>query len=142
MIIPEMLADLMAARKTLALVSERKVAAYKIFQDNIVGLLSVVAEASDQVTRLEADIKSDVLAEYAQMGNKTPYPGVQVKEMTRLDYESSKALEWAKRTGVALLLNTKTFETLVKADPEEFPFVEIFKVPQVQIAQDLEKVLG
>ena len=142
MTIPESLMALLVERRALAAQQENKARAYEVFMGNISFLLNNLEETSKRVAALEAAIRADTLAEYDQMGVKNPYPGVQVKEMTRLDYESSKALEWAKRTGVALLLNTKTFETLVKADPEEFPFVEIFKVPQVQIAQDLEKVLG
>ena len=140
MIIPEMLADLMVARKVRNVLLEKKISAYKVFEDNLSNLLHCLDEADERVMTLEGHIRDDTLAEYARTGNKIPCPGVQVKEMTRLSYEVSTALAWAKRTGVALTLNVKTFETLAKADPEEFPFVDFIKVPQAQIAQDLEKI--
>ena len=142
MIIPEMLADLMAARAFRAALREKKAEKYRVFEYTISNLLFSLDEAEQKVESLEANIRDDTLAEYAQMGNKTPYPGVVVKIMTKLDYDATQALERAKKTGLALQLNVKVFEALAKADPREFPFVQVSKVPQVQIAQDLEKVLG
>ena len=141
MTIPELLADLMAARAFRAALREKKAEKYRVFEYTISNLLFSLDEAEQKVGSLEANIRDDTLVEYAQMGNKSPYPGVVVKEMTYLTYNYEMALQWAKERQVVLSLHVKAFEALAKADPREFPFVRVSKVPQVQIAQDLEKAL-
>uniref|UniRef100_A0A6H2A495 Uncharacterized protein n=1 Tax=viral metagenome TaxID=1070528 RepID=A0A6H2A495_9ZZZZ len=88
----------------------------------------------------EATLRFLTLAAYETTGEKKPCPGVEVKIMSHLVYETSDALEWAMKHGVALQLDKETFERWAKASVLDF--VSMSEEAQVQIATDLEKAIA
>lgn len=57
-------------------------------------------------------------------------------------YDKEEAFRWAIEHGLALKLEEKVFENLVKGNPASFKFVTLQNAPKVTIVQDLEKVLA
>lgn len=95
-----------------------------------------------EVEAAEARLKADVVAAYQATGDTAPAWGVKVKLQTVLDYQEEAALEWARRTGLALIpesLDRKAFEKLAKATTLDF--VTANTVPQAQVATDLSPAL-
>ncbi len=76
---------------------------------------------------------------YNETGNKAPAPGVGIRERVFLQYENKVAFDWAKAHKIALMLDTKAFEKIAKADPPDF--VKTITEPQATIAGDLEKYI-
>jgi hypothetical protein len=72
--------------------------------------------------------------------NKKIVPGVEIKMRSSMTYPPADALAWAKETGLALVLDAKTFEKI--AASTDIPFVKKHELPQAQIATDLNKLLG
>jgi hypothetical protein len=95
--------------------------------------------------KAESILRERAVDFYNETKNKLPAPGVEVKLYQVLNYEEPKALEWAKQSGIALKLDTKAFEKVVKAmdfasgRPD---FVEIKEEARCTIATDLAKVLN
>ena len=72
--------------------------------------------------------------------NKQVAPGIVIRVLTKLQYDATEALKWAKHHDVALMLDRTLFEKIAKVTPPEF--VEIVVEHQATIATDLEKALG
>ena len=89
-------------------------------------------EAEDKLRKLTIEI-------FNQTGNKTPTPGVGIREITKLTYEPKEALKWAMEHQIALSLDKKSFEGFARATPLDF--VKITQEPQAIIATDLSKYL-
>ena len=88
----------------------------------------------------EGLLRDMTVSEYNKTGSKAPAPGVGIREITKLDYDGKIAFDWAKAHEMALMLDTKAFEKIAKADPPDF--VKITTRPQATIATDLGKALG
>lgn len=143
------LKELMDARQTLAKLKIEKESSYKAWLEANELLFSLVNGAANMVTDLETAIKDAVIADYSDSQNalyhiKTPYVGLQVKEMTRVDeYDTFEVMAWGvKHEGLCLKVDRTAFEATVRANPDAFlGMATVSKIPQVQIAQELEKVL-
>ncbi len=86
----------------------------------------------------EATLRALTLKAYTETGNKAPAPGVGIRELTILNYDSKAAFDWAKAHRMALKLDVQAFERIAKADPLDF--VAISKEPQATIAVELVEI--
>jgi len=84
----------------------------------------------------EATLRELTLIAYAETGNKAPAPGLGIREVTKLEYDTKVAFTWAVEHTMALRLDTSAFEKIVKASPLDF--VTVSQVPQATIATQLE----
>jgi len=98
-----------------------------------------VKVAADVMLETMTRLRQYAVSIYAKTGNKTPFPGVAIRSMTRLQYDAAEALKWARHHDVALSLDKGTFEKIAKVTPPEF--VEIIIEPQATIATDLVAAL-
>ncbi len=109
----------------------------------IVGL----REAMEAQTRAEEALREAGLKEYEASkdsegnGNKQPFPGVGIRVRERVVYDKGEALLWAIDHKIALLLDSRVFEHLMKASPGLPDFVDIQEEVTATIATDLGKVL-
>lgn len=110
-------------------------------QDNA-ALLQAVKDTAAATAVADAELRALVLAHYRATGEKAAAPGCGVRLVTALGYDNKQALEWAKGTGMALVLDTKAFEQIAKASPGSFPFVVVEQVPQATVATDLDEALA
>jgi len=141
MIINEQVQCVASYREKLASLKTARDVAYQQWQKDNELLLKDLAETSAVLEEEEATLRVHALIEYGETQNKNPAPGVSVKIFIRLDYEAKEALAWAINHTVALQLDKKLFENLVKAMPVKPDFVTSREEPQAQIASDLSKIL-
>lgn len=109
------------------------------FEATIVSELSAKRGCTAMLEQAEAALKALTLAHYEQTGEKKPVVGVQVKEITALDYDKAVAFEWAKERKMAVVpesLDVKAFEKIAKATPLDF--VTEIVTPRAEIASKLE----
>ena len=88
----------------------------------------------------ENSIRWDAVTIFKDTGEKKPHEAVEVKEITKLDIDMLKALEYAKtELPQALTLDQKVFQKVIRALPEEKvpDCVKISKVPSAYIASNL-----
>ena len=69
--------------------------------------------------------------------SKTPTPGVGIRLMTTVTYDKDLAFQWASDHSVALRLNTKAFESAVKAGIVPSSVAKIHEEPISTISQIL-----
>ena len=95
----------------------------------------------DQLNELTSEVRDDTLKAYAATGNKSPFPGMGIRVTTRLDYDSTKARDWALEHNHVNLLTVKAkeFEAMAKAVKPDF--VTILEEPTTTMATDLDKAL-
>ena len=98
------------------------------------------------LTELETEIKEAALFDFRVTGNKKPFDGVGIREMTRYDYEMVGAVKWAKENAPMVVYETvdkKKFEKILSVtEPETLPeYIHVFKEPTVTIASDLSVYL-
>jgi hypothetical protein len=108
-------------------------------------LIQNVRDDAASVAAQETAIKAIVADDYAVTVNKTPCPGVTVKEFETLQYDEAAAFAWAKEKGLAIIpesLDRKAFEKIAKAAGGAIAGAHVIVEPRVQIATDLEKALG
>ena len=84
----------------------------------------------------EAELRERTLKAYKETGNKAPAPGVGIREVTKLDYDTKVAFDWAIEHTMALKLDVSAFTKIVKASPPDF--VKVSLEPQATIATNLE----
>lgn len=94
------------------------------------------------LSELEASIREAAIADYKVTGNKKPWDGVGIKEMTKYDYELAGAIKWAKENAPMVVFETvdkKKFEKILSVtDPKTLPeYIRVYKEPTATIASDL-----
>ena len=107
-------------------------------------LLSNIGLKEINLQEAETNLRSEAIEEFRATGNKAPGPGVAIKIFGRLEYDPEKAFEWACKHEMALQLNVKAFEKIVRISPDragDLSFVQVSQEPQAQIATDLSKAL-
>ena len=105
-------------------------------------LLAGAAASSDLVKELEDAVRADALAAYQATGKRKPFPGVEVKLYGKVEYAADLALAWAIEHKIALALDKKPFERIVKDMPVKPPGVTVTEEPRATIATALAKALG
>jgi hypothetical protein len=109
------------------------------FETTHADLIKTVKESADIVSVAETQLREATIKAYNETGNKQPVAGVGIRETTSIDYNKDEALKWAKSHDMALSLDTKAFEKIVKVSPPEF--VKVTTVPQATISTDLSFAL-
>jgi len=127
------------ARKHAEDLKDAKNTSMEQWQSVNVELLQFLRQANETVDIEEDELRQLTIKAYEETGNKAPVPGVGIREVTKLDYEQPEALHWAIEHTMALSLDKKAFEKIVKASP--LPFVTITHPVEATIAQNLEEVL-
>ena len=102
-------------------------------------LFSELANAKQLCAEAEQALRDMTLQAFKETGNKAPAPGVGIRLITRLIYDASQAFGWAKQHGLALKLDTTTFEKIAKVNKPDF--VAIAEEPQATIATDLNRIV-
>ncbi len=95
-------------------------------------LLQEEAVQKQAVRHAEEALRRLAIVMYQATGSKSLAPGVQVREMTRLTYDSQDALAWATEHRIALMLDSKTFDAL--AHVTALPFVTYWMEPQATLS--------
>lgn len=103
------------------------------------GLIENINVLKLNATQFEDELREMALAEFAATGAKKLPHGIGIRVTTKLDYDESKAFEWAKSHGLALRLDAKAFERIAKADAPDF--VQVVEVPTVTLPTDTAKLL-
>ena len=112
---------------------------YDAFISEHTGFFADVATAATIVEKEETMLRELTLEAYKLTGNKQPVPGVGIRETTKLEYDPKVALNWGiEHHGIALKLDTKAFETVVKATPSIVDFVTSRTEVTATIAKELE----
>jgi hypothetical protein len=127
------------ARQRAADLRKQKDEAYVAWEEAHAELIAATRQAVEAVSEAEEKLRQLTLEAYQATGNKTPAPGVSIREVTRLSYDPKQALAWGFEHGLGLKLDTAAFEKLAKIQPP--PFVTVEQVPQATIAQDLSKAV-
>ena len=105
---------------------------YKVEIENTTHLLKECATA-------EVTLRDMTLAAYHKTGDKHPVPGVDVRLIQQMNYDTAEALTWAMDKRLALKLDVNAFEKVAKVI--RLDFVTIIEMPQATIASDLDAVL-
>jgi len=124
-----------ARQKTAELMEERNIL-LKAWNYANQELFDNLTQAGAEVAGVEARLRELTLQVYAETGNKTPTPGVGVREITKLKYNNTVAFDWAVEHKIAIKLDISAFEKIAKASPLDF--VSISLEPQATIATHLE----
>lgn len=119
--------------------SEAKIAARVAWENENKALLDLASFTAKNVEDAEAVLRELTLKVYAETWNKSPAPGVGVREVTKLEYDAKVALIWATDHRMALKLDTSAFEKIAKASPLDF--VQMRGEAQATIASDLSSYL-
>ena len=126
------------ARKKVQEATEQKTSAYQKWVEANQPLIDHESNAKSACQEAETELREMTLQEYVETGNKSPLPGIGIRIMTRLNYESQKAMEWAMEHKLALKLDSSAFEKIAKTS--NLPFVSITDEPTATIATELAKV--
>ncbi len=139
------------ARSWLDGFRDRKKAAEAGYREAHKDLFDALSEAEEQLRIAETAGRQAALNVYHETGVKVLSYGFNIQERTQLEYDDTRALEWAKEHGMALKLDKPAFEKLAKAslhstpemrgDAKAFGIVDAHVMPSATIAQDLTKVL-
>ncbi len=134
---------LQRARSRYACLSAERQMVAKAFEEEHKALFLMIKTASEEVAALEESVRALALERWATTGDTKGYTGTQVKWFTRYEYDKGEALRWAIDHKIALQLDVKGFEAILKASaatPVEF--AKRIDEPKATIATDLEKALG
>ena len=74
---------------------------------------------------------------YKEQGVKKTDYGVNIKVMKVLNYDESKALDWARTHNLCLKLDKKEFDKIAKT--QQIEFVELKETPKVTYSESLKK---
>lgn len=110
-------------------------------------LYQQLSDTRAALAALESEIRADAVAEFEATGEKSPAPGVNIKEITSYEYSPAEALAWVKAHGLDALvipesLNQKAFEKDVCRSDLRPEFVTVIKTPRAEIATDLRNAVG
>ena len=127
------------AREQAEELEAKRKALYDEFLLGHVEFFSDVIKAKTRVEVNEEELRKLTLQAYAETGDKAPAPGVGIREVAILEYDKKVAFDWAKAHKMALKLDTRAFEKIVKADTPDF--VTVASEPQATIATDLSEFI-
>ena len=127
------------ARDHRVFLDELKKRRLKEWEDTNAPLLSDIANNTAFLTDAEYRLREMTLLVFNETGNKTPAPGLGIRETIELRYNPKQAFDWAIKNPLALQLNTKVFEKIARGFPLDF--VEYAKVYLATIATDLSKYI-
>ena len=133
--IEDALQSVLEARAQYRQVKEQVDTLRQEFTSQHAALLDEETVRKQDMHTAEETLRTLAVETYRQTGSKTIAPGVGIREMTRLQYDSECALAWAIEHRIALALDAKTFEKL--APVLNLRFVAACTEPQATLAQYL-----
>ena len=101
-------------------------------------LFEAAGIAAGECAGAEARLRDLALEIYKETKDKAVAPGIRIRVLTKLDYDSKPAMEWAVKHELALKLDASAFEKMAKTS--NLPFVTITEEPSATIATVLEKI--
>lgn len=101
-------------------------------------LFDTLTQAGAEVAEAETKLREMALEVYAETKDKVVAPGIGIRVMSRLGYDSKEAMDWAMEHKLALKLDSSAFEKIAKTS--NLPFVTISEEPQATIATELARV--
>ncbi len=101
-------------------------------------LFDTLTQAGAEVAEAEDKLREMAVAQYAETGEKAVAPGIGIRVLSRLGYDSKEAMDWAIKHELALKLDTSAFEKIAKTS--NLSFVIISEEPTATIATELAKV--
>ena len=131
----EQIKVVVTAREAVRKWADAKKAALDKWEGENWVILANLDSTATKASEAETLLRDLTLKAYAETGNKAPALGVGIREVTKLDYDKKVAFGWAKHHEMALQLDKKAFEKIVKADTPDF--VIITQEPQATIATKL-----
>ena len=133
----------MVQRQTEALLAEVLKDKRAEFEASITELTHQFDTAQAERLSSELTLRGLTLAVYQESGETKPGPGVAIQMRVGLVYNLITAYKWALEHKIALTLDKKAFEAIVKAPGSaDIPFVSRNEVPTPTIATNLGKALG
>lgn len=95
-----------------------------------------VRASQQDVDELTDQVRAEALAAFQETGNKQPWPGVQIKMYSKIEFSEEEARAWCfDYAGSLLKLDTRAFQRAAPALPDA-P-ITITKEPRATIASDL-----
>ncbi len=126
-------------REMARILKEKKVVLFEEWERVNADLLEQVTASLVVVMNAEDTLRELTLMAYDKdPSNKTPAVGVGIREVTKYDYDTAMALDWAIEHKMALKLDEAKFKNHVRADPPDF--VTVTTEPQATIATSLDLV--
>jgi len=101
-------------------------------------LLDALTQAGADVAEAEAKLRELAIQVYAETKEKNVAPGVGIRVMTKMEYDTKAAMEWAVKHSLALVLDKKAFEAIAKTTPLDF--VVSIEEPTATIAAVLDRI--
>ena len=83
-------------------------------------LLDDLTQAGANVAVEETKLRELTIKAYNETGSKSPVDGVGIREITKLEYDTKVALDWATHHEIALKLDVSAFEKIAKANKMSF----------------------
>lgn len=136
----DLLTSLKLAREAYVFLDGRWSEEFGKFVEDHKDLKAQLEYARNRMQELDSHIRDFALSIYENRTDKTDkHIGefIEIKNRTVLEYDESKAFQFAKSTGIALTLDKKEFERIVKVMKEKPNFVTIKQQPTVYIKKDL-----
>ncbi len=138
MTITEQINVVVEARARAREVSSQKVEEYNKWVEANQRLLEDVEATKTACSEAETKLREMALEVYAGTKDKAVAPGVGIRVLTKLGYDSKEAMAWAMEHKLALKLDTPNFEKIAKTS--NLPFVIITEEATATIATELAKV--
>lgn len=141
MTVIERLEAIAAQRRIVKETREEIEAARAEWQERNKDRIEAGAAATQALAEMESSLRADLAEAFTadEFDDKHPYPGVEIRIMREVVYETEKARAWAiDNMRAALKLDQVAFEKFAKASPEAVAAVAIIEqVPRVTLATDL-----
>lgn len=109
------------------------------FEETFSKELEELKSTEEKNSELKELIKTDSIKEYEETGEKKLSTGLGIRVTTKLIYEESDAIKWAKENMLVAIKETidkKQFESFVKSN--ELEFVEKIETPGVTFPKELK----
>lgn len=131
--------NIVAERRVIAKrASEAKRVSLAEWESSNIVLITDDVSAKNILATEEANLRDMVVAIFKETGDKHPDPNVGIREVDRLIYDPALALNYAKDHGVALKLDTASFEKMAKIDELRPGFVTVEKIATATIATEIK----
>lgn len=90
------------------------------FEDSIKELKNRINDLEHQAEQTKELLIIEAKREFEISGKKKLYGGIGIRESTKYNYNNVDALDWAKKSGLCLSLDTKAFEKIITVQKLDF----------------------
>lgn len=110
MINKESLKDLQKARMELEYQKNALAEKHEAYLESTADIREIIRATEEQIEKLQISLKAQGLDEYSETGSKQLTGGLGIRCGKTLEYDESKAFEFAKEKDMFLQLDKKAFE--------------------------------